>query len=103
MGTFSGNFFDVHSMPKSGKASSGQKARHAKEAASSKPAPPEPPEPPAPCRGIEFTDGVVHLTDLRTADGQCRFLRFTVSGEHVSHGVSAEWLASPWLTKQARR
>ena len=95
MGTSSGNFFDVHSMPKSGKASRGQTARHAKEAASSKPVPPEPPEPPAPCRGIEFGEGVVHLTDLRTADGQCRFSSFTVSGEHVSHGVSAEWLASP--------
>ena len=98
MGTSSGIFFDVHSMPKSGKASRGQTARHATEAASSKPAPPEPPEPPeppAPCRGIEFPEGVVRLTDLRAADGQRRFSSFTVNGEHVSHGVSAEWLASP--------
>jgi hypothetical protein len=92
VGTFSGNFFVVHSMPKRGKASSGQTARHAKEAASSKPAPPEPP---APCRGIEFPEGVVHSTDLRAADGQRRFSSFTVNGEHVSHGVSAECLASP--------
>ena len=62
-----------------------------------------PPEPPAPCRGIEFGEGVVRLTDLRAADGQRRFSSFTVTGEHVSHGVSAEWFASPWLTKQARR
>ena len=45
---------------------------------------------------------VVHLTDLRTADGQRRILRFTVTGGHVPHGASAEWLASPWHTKQLR-
>ena len=94
VGTSSGHFFevDVNPMGRSGRASRGAKARHAKEAATPNPAPPEPS---APCRGIVFAAGVVHLTDLRASDGQRRFSSITVAGEHVSHGFSAEWLASP--------